>query len=138
MLTWTFNNYLIIKTAPFLLSAFVEAVFSEVIDGYLLTRPRDTVALLGDRVELDCITNTSHLLTWYVRRHSSQVDEWISLGNQTDLNISKSFRILSKETGQFVLVVDPVIMSLAGRYECNDGDEEPSSAEVTLLRKDIF
>ena len=114
-------------------------LLSESVDGYILTAPRDTVALLGDRVELDCITNSSRSLDWHLIRLGSGTSEWISRGNQTRQNISDAFRILSKEVGQFALVIDPVLMSLAGRYECDDKDEvNPFSAEVTVLSKEIF
>jgi len=109
------------------------------MDTYLQGRPRDTVALLGDRVLLDCITNVSRSLVWHLRRHGSQSDVWISSGNEIASNISDSFKILSNEVGQFVLVIDPVLMSLAGRYECDDRDQVvPSFAHVALLSKDIF
>src|SRR6218665_562254 len=125
-----------IHSSSFLLSAFDVALFSEVIDGYLLTRPHDTIALLGDIVVLDCVTNTSRLLDWRSTRGGIDT-EWISRDNIIRPNISDSFRILSKEVGQFALVFNPVIMSLAGRYECRDRDEEkPSSAEVTVLSKE--
>ena len=124
-----------IHSSSFLLSAFDVALFSELIDGYLLTRPRDTMALLEDIVVLDCITNTSRL-DWRSTRGGGIDNEWISRDNIIRPNISDSFRILSKKVGQFALVVNPVVMSLAGRYDCRDRDEEkPSSAEVTILSK---
>src|SRR6218665_1754518 len=109
------------------------------MDTYLQGRPRDTVALLGDRVLLDCITNVSRSLVWHLRRHGSQSHVWISSGNEIAPSISDSFKILSNEVGQFVLVIDPVLMSLAGRYDCDDREEVvPSFAHVVLLSKDIF
>src|SRR6218665_1666649 len=125
-----------IHSSSFLLSAFDVSLFSELIDGYLLTRPHDAIVFLGDIVVLDCVTNTSRLLDWRSTRGGGIDNEWISRDNIIRPNISDSFRILSKEVGQFALVVNPVVMSLAGRYDCRDRDEEkPSSAEVTILSK---
>lgn len=116
-------------------------MFSEVIDGYLLIRPRNTVVLLGDIVELDCVTNTSLSLDWRLKRYggNENKNDWISRGNKTGQNISEAFRILTTKLGQFALVIDHVLMSHAGRYSCDDRDgANPSFAEVTLLSKDIF
>ena len=121
------------------MSTFVEAVFSEVIDGFLITKPRDTVALLGDRVELDCVTNASHSLAWHWTAYGSGKYEWISRGTQKRPDVSEAFWILNTTVGQFALVIDTVLMSHAGRYECEDRDEmNPYHVEVTLLSKDIF
>lgn len=111
---------------------------SEAIDGYLLTVPRDTIALIGERVELDCTTNSSRTVDWHVIRYGDSKDMWISRGNQKRPNISDAFRILRKEVGQFALVIDPALMSLAGRYQCSDKDEEESfAAEVIVLSEKI-
>lgn len=114
-------------------------MFSEVTDGYILTAPRETITLIGNRVELDCATNSSGTADWHFKRYGSSKPEWISRGNQTRQNISDAFRIMNKEVGHFVLVIDPVLISLVGRYECIDNDEEKTfAAEVTALSKDIF
>lgn len=121
-----------------LLTALAEAVVSEVIDGYILTASRDTIALIGDRVELNCTTNSSSTV-WNFIRYGSSKEEWISRGNRTRPNISDAYSILSNEVGQFALIIDPMLKLLAGRYVCRDTDEvNPFSAEVTVLSKKIF
>lgn len=108
---------------------------SEAIDEYLATESRSKIVLTGDRVELDCNASTSRPPDWYLKRHGSNADELINANS----NISHAYRILSKGLGHASLIIDSVLPTLAGRYECLDIDLKCKLfVEVTVVGKNIF
>lgn len=101
--------------------------------------PRDDIVLLGDRVELDCATNSSHPADWCFNRYGNNDKEFLVVNGQALANISDAYRIVNKDFGQIALVIDPVSTTLAGRYTCHDRYAAYERAvEVTVLGKDIF
>lgn len=114
-------------------------MYSEIVDAYLQTESSDNIVLLGDKVELDCITNTSRPPDWYLTRHGSNIREFINGNGQAYSNISNAYRIVSKDFGHVTLLIDSVLPTLAGRYECQDREDKYKlSAEVTIVGKDNF
>ena len=117
---------------------FSIAVHSETVDEHKQKETRYRIALLGDKVELDCFTDTSSPLEWYFKNGSNE-REFINGSSQADSNVTDAYRIVSETFGQETLVIDHVLLKHAGKYECNDGDKKYKlSVELTVVGEDIF
>src|SRR6218665_2207376 len=110
------------------------------VDEYAQTESRYRIALLGERVELDCFGNTSRPLEWYFTLYGSNESEFINGSSQTDdANVTDAYRIVNDDLGHSTLIIGNVLLTHAGRYECRDVDNDYKLfVEVTVLGKDIL
>ena len=102
--------------------------------GYILTPPKNTVALLGKTVILECTTNLSTPVRWKVNSDIIYYNEVITE------SLRSRFRIENSSYGTHNLVIDKVDLSHAGTYIClptvYPGErEEGFSAQLTVLGK---
>lgn len=108
---------------------------SESVDGYKIAESNSSSVLLDGRVELHCITNTSRPLEWYFAPNDSDISEFINGSSDSD-----AYRIVSEGLGHSTLIIDHVLLTHAGRYECQDIDKADYklSVDVTVVGMDIF
>src|SRR6218665_1921352 len=104
--------------------------------GYIPTSPKNTVALLGKKVVIECTTNLSTPVRWKVNSEIIYYNEVITE------SLRSKFRIETSSDGTYMynLIIDEVDLSHAGTYIClptvYPGErEEGFSAQLTVLGK---
>jgi|SRR6218665_2062544 len=101
--------------------------------GQLTAVPKNTIAKLGDRVELECGTDASIPVSWHFSLAGSQNSMFIYYSGVITFNISDKYVIDNIETGRYNLIMNSVDLSMGGTYTCSDAPRSQGSQQSTGL-----
>src|SRR6218665_1215611 len=87
----------------------------------LLSSPMNTIAKIGQRVELECSTNATVPLEWYFAEVNSTRFEDVYRNEVIERKFSsRYYNVSSSVNGRFALVIGSVDMYHAGTYICQN------------------
>ena len=94
------------------------------VNSSIRTTPKDSFALVGSRVVLDCSTDLEFPMNWWHTPAAGldQSTEFFFLGDflQSNTFYKSGFRIDTSIAGLYKLIIDNVTNRHAGRYDCFD------------------
>src|SRR6218665_648429 len=86
----------------------------------LLSSPMNTIAKIGQRVELECSTNAILPLIWNFAKVNSTRFETVYHLEAIISNFSSRYKVNTTKGGRVALVIDSVDMDHAGTYRCKN------------------
>ena len=101
--------------------------------GHLTAVPKNTVAKLGDGVELECITNAIIPVRWEFSISGSQNKTFIYHSGVITHRLRDKYVMDNSRTGRYNLVMNSVDLSLGGTYTCSDTPSSQSDQQSTRL-----
>lgn len=100
----------------------------------LITVPKNTVAKLGDRVELECSTNAQIPVRWEFSIADSHNKSIVYHSGIITHSLQDKYAIDNNRKGQYNLIVNSVDLSFGGTYTCIDAEDLSSrSAELIAI-----
>ena len=84
----------------------------------LVTVPRSSAAVIGNRVELKCSSNSDKQVVWAFTPTNISTDTELYFGDDISLPFRSRYTINNSVRGQHNLIINSVDLELAGKYSC--------------------
>jgi len=92
-----------------------------------------SVVIIGERVELKCIVTEDDSTSWKYTSWNSSTEANIYLGRDIFTSMRSRYKIDKRISGQHNLIIDPVDLAHAGRYQCCGVQKQAWVNDIQLI-----